>query len=159
MKSQYPVFSILTGGFRGKDRQNGVTLIEILVSILILSFGVLGVAALHTIALQGAQASYERTQAVKIAYETLDFIRAYRGNIVGPPPAYNLSQAELARVVAEAESSLQASNLVPCLRVSASADAQGEINVTVRWLENRNLATDEDCPDDGLGQYVARSRI
>lgn len=148
MKTRQTFKAEFGGGLDSRSGQSGVTLIEILVSILVLSFGVLGVAALHTISLQGAQSSYERTQAVKIAYETLDFIRANRG-----------AAGTIQQRADVAQTSLRASNLVPCLTITAAENTEGRVNVTVQWLENRNLATEEDCPEDGLGQYVAGSRI
>lgn len=157
MKTRHAFEAVDGGGLKSRAGQSGVTLIEILVSILVLSFGVLGVAALHTISLQGAQSAYERTQAVKVAYETLDFIRSYRGNIVAP--SGNINQGRLNDVVQEAENALVSANFIPCLTITAEPNAQGHINVTVQWLENRNLAVDEDCPEDGLGRYVAGSRI
>jgi len=63
-------------GFR---RASGVTLIEVLISLLVLSIGLLGVAALQGFTLQANQGAYFRTQAVNTAYEVADFIRTNRG--------------------------------------------------------------------------------
>jgi type IV pilus assembly protein PilV len=58
----------------------GVSLIEVLVAVLVLSVGLLGLAALQGFSLQANQGAYHRTQAVNVAYELADFYRVNRGN-------------------------------------------------------------------------------
>lgn len=58
----------------------GVTLIEVLVAVLVLSLGLLGYAALLAFSLKANQSANFRTQATVIAYEALDMIRANRVN-------------------------------------------------------------------------------
>jgi type IV pilus assembly protein PilV len=55
--------------------QRGATMIEILVAVLILSFGLLGMAALQTRALQGNQSSIQRSQAIMLANYMMDAMR------------------------------------------------------------------------------------
>lgn len=54
----------------------GFTLVEVLVALLILSVGLLGLAALQTFGMKYNQQSYQRTQAVFQAYDMIDRIRA-----------------------------------------------------------------------------------
>jgi type IV pilus assembly protein PilV len=54
----------------------GVTLIEVLVSMLILSFGLLGVAGLQTTSLRSNQNAYFRSQATAAASDIIDRMRA-----------------------------------------------------------------------------------
>lgn len=70
-------------------RQRGATLIEILVAVLILSFGLLGMAALQTRALQGNQSSLNRSQAVMLNNSMLDAMRIDRESAKGGN--YNLN--------------------------------------------------------------------
>lgn len=65
-------------GGRGRERQRGVSLIEVLVAVLILSFGLLGVAALQVRSLQGTQSSNFRSNAAALTQEIVDAIRANR---------------------------------------------------------------------------------
>lgn len=53
----------------------GFTLIEVLVALLVLSIGLLGLAALQNTALQFNTDSYQRTQATLLAYDILDRMR------------------------------------------------------------------------------------
>ncbi|MGD8940278.1 MAG: type IV pilus modification protein PilV [Gammaproteobacteria bacterium] len=59
-------------------RQNvkGVSLIEVLVSLLILSLGLLGVAGLQTTSLRSNQTAYFRSQATAAASDIIDRMRA-----------------------------------------------------------------------------------
>ncbi len=64
-------------------RQRGATLIEILVSVLILSFGLLGMASLQTRALQGNQSSVQRSQAIMLTQFIMDAMRVDRESAKG----------------------------------------------------------------------------
>ena len=57
-------------------RSDGVTLIEILVAILILSFGLLGSAGLQMAGLRAALGANQRTTATLLAYDVADRMRA-----------------------------------------------------------------------------------
>lgn len=60
------------------QNQRGVSLIEILVSIVIVCFGLLGVAGLLTTGLKSTQGSQIRTQASFLAYDMADRMRTNR---------------------------------------------------------------------------------
>lgn len=59
-------------------RQAGASLLEVLVSVLILAIGMLGIAALQSISLRNTQSASERTAAVIQTYAMLDMMRANR---------------------------------------------------------------------------------
>ncbi|RMO83780.1 hypothetical protein ALQ33_02494 [Pseudomonas syringae pv. philadelphi] len=61
---------------RTRHRQTGMTLIEVLVSVLILAIGLLGAAAIQLNALKYTDSSTMRSQASFIAYDMMDRIRA-----------------------------------------------------------------------------------
>lgn len=65
-------------GFRGPRRVTGVGMIEVLIAIVILAFGLLGIAALQMTALRGSQSSLQRSQATVQTYGILDAMRANR---------------------------------------------------------------------------------
>ena len=58
--------------------QRGVGLVEVLIALLVLSIGLLGLAALQTQALKFNQGAFLRTQATTLAYDILDRMRANR---------------------------------------------------------------------------------
>jgi type IV pilus assembly protein PilV len=63
---------------RGASRTRGFTLIEVLVSIVILSIGLLGIAKLMLFSSRSNDSAYLRSQATALAYEILDNMRANR---------------------------------------------------------------------------------
>ena len=74
----------------------GLTLVEILIALLVLSIGLLGLAALQTTSLRFNTSSYYRTQATALAYDFADRMRANRQAALAdqylvafqdPPPA------------------------------------------------------------------------
>jgi type IV pilus assembly protein PilV len=56
--------------------QRGFTLIEVLVSIVVLAVGLLGVAGLQMFSLKNTHSAYMRSQATLLAYDIIDSIRA-----------------------------------------------------------------------------------
>lgn len=58
--------------------ERGLTLVEILVALLILSIGLLGLAGLQTLSLTFNTSAYYRTQATALAYGLADRMRANR---------------------------------------------------------------------------------
>ncbi|WP_460120751.1 type IV pilus modification protein PilV [Pseudomonas sp. S2_C03] len=78
-----------------KRAQEGTTLIEVLVALLILSVGLLGAAAFQLNALKYTDSSRMTSQASFIAYDMLDRIRANSGAdyTVTPPTSGNPSVA------------------------------------------------------------------
>lgn len=59
-------------------RSRGFTLVEILVALVVLSIGLLGVAALQLTSLRNNHSSAMRTQATFLAYDIIDRMRANR---------------------------------------------------------------------------------
>lgn len=57
-------------------REQGTTLIEVLVSLLILSVGMLGMAGLQTVSLRNTQSAYYRTTATSLGAEIVELMRA-----------------------------------------------------------------------------------
>lgn len=125
--------------------QKGVGLIEVLVSVLVLSIGLLGVAALQASALRNNQSSLERSQAVVHSYAILDAMRANPANArVG---AYNLARtcvvsAGGSLVANEHRRWLQAlkddlgNDAATCGTIACAA---GVCAVTVEWDDSRGI--------------------
>ena len=71
------------------QRQDGVTLIEALVTLLVLSVGALGIASMQLAGLKYASGSYGRTQAVILADDMANRLKSNRQQALGAA-AYNL---------------------------------------------------------------------
>lgn len=58
------------------SNQRGISLIEVLVTVVILAFGLLGLAGLQMTGVRNNHTAYQRTQASSLTYEIMDRIRA-----------------------------------------------------------------------------------
>lgn len=83
-----------------------MTLVEVLVAMLIFSVGVLALTRLQILSLQSTQSAYLRTQAMTLAHEMIDQMRANRDDAnsgayvsdfsrCGSAPAMGTSRAEI----------------------------------------------------------------
>lgn len=61
-----------------QERWSGFTLVEVLVSLVILAVGLLGIAALYVDSLRASRTALLRTQAIAVASDLADRIRANR---------------------------------------------------------------------------------
>ncbi|MDJ0653996.1 MAG: type IV pilus modification protein PilV [Xanthomonadales bacterium] len=148
-------------------RQRGVTLIEVLVALLILSFGLLGLAGLQGISLRNNFNAYQRTQATNVSYELLDRIRANRQQLIlnGGPSAAQLG--EWADIVAATlpggvlEVVGAGGGAINC----SAADCA--ITVRVRWVDETiggvtggsNASGGYDTADTNLQWFEMETRI
>lgn len=111
-------------------------MIEVLVAVLVLSVGLLGLAALQSFSLQSGQSAYQQTQATNIAYELSDHMRANRSLIRagGAVPAID-------------QWNLLASQLLPngSISIVMVDAANGVVAITVSWSDQRL----EDAPEAG----------
>lgn len=109
-------------------RQSGSTLLEVLVAIVVLSFGLLGMAGLQAASLKSNQTALQRSQAVVLAYDIMDRMRSnykearageYLHLLDDPKPSAggNLAKRDL---------NLWLTRLTDVL----GADAQGQVCVT-----------------------------
>lgn len=65
--------------------QRGTTLIETLVALVVLSIGLLGIAALQMTSLRNNRGAHQRAQAEQLAYEIVDRMRANRTQALAAP--------------------------------------------------------------------------
>lgn len=127
-------------------RCRGLTLVEILVALLVLSIGLLGFAALQTTSLRFNTSAYYRTQATSLAYDLSDRMRAnrqaaldglYNMGFQDPPPA--CGAIAVAGTVPEQDLAIW-QNALAC-RIPQSTGAVvnngNEFTVTVRWDDSQ----------------------
>jgi type IV pilus assembly protein PilV len=84
-----PGASIMTVEKRWRQDHTGFTLLEVLIAVLILSIGLLGLASLQANGLRSNFSSYARSQAVILANDMADRIRANPVQAAAPIGAYN----------------------------------------------------------------------
>ena len=124
-------------------RQRGVTLIEILITLLVLAVGLLGLAALQGISLRSGQVAYNATQATNVAYEIADFARANRSN-VSTTMLEDFGDEIAQERLPDGDASV----------VWVSGIQQ--ITVTVTWTDDRVDSADDVFDDGGNFTFVTR---
>ena len=71
-----------------KHRNRGFTLIEVLVSLVILGLGLMGIAKLMLFSSHANDSAYLRSQATNLAYQILDDMRANNASLVSYSTAF-----------------------------------------------------------------------
>lgn len=122
------------------NRQSGVTLIEVLISLLVLGIGVLGAAALQLNALKYTDSATMNSQASFIAYDMMDRIRA------NPSGNYNITSISgVSNTTALTDPrALDLSDFASNITSMGGTGANGTINVTnnvavitITWNDSR----------------------
>ena len=140
---------------RGKRRQRGFTLLEILVALLVLSIGLLGLAGLQTFSLRNNHSALLRSQAVVLAYDALDRMRSNRDQaMLGTGSAYNTNYSQDAGSYSATDCSSNCTSSalatydlaawkadverLPGGQAQISIDANNKATVQVQWSDNRD---------------------
>ena len=145
------------------SNQAGFTLVEVMIAMIIFAIGLLGLAGLQATSLMNEHSSYTRSQAVLLAYEMADRMRA---NPDGGT-AYATATTETAADITGYSSTLCTANpcnpatmaiydlgswktALPTLLLSGQGQivntADTNYTITVHWDEDRTGATGTNCP-------------
>lgn len=121
---------------RRRQGQHGSTLIEVLISILVVAIGLLGYAGLLLNTQKKNNDAYYRTQATLMASDMLESMRAnsapalqgdYNIAVGSAPTASGMAGADLARWKSNLAEGLPAGN------GSVSVDLQGNATIVIQW--------------------------
>lgn len=146
-------------------RQSGFTMVEVLVSLLILGVGLMGLAGLQAHALRNNYNAYLRSQATFSVYEIIDRMRANRdyavdsqgydtafgqsvsggtcSSLCSPQAISNADRAQWLAMIAR----------LPGGEGSVDVDGNGLATVSVRWFDRR------DGDDTNYLTFTARSQL
>lgn len=128
---------------------SGMTLVEVLVATVIISVGLLGVAALQITSLRNNQNSAFRTQATALAQDIIDRMRANRTFALNPNYAYNVAigtaitlgttptraQSDLSEWKTAVQAQLPPTPNGTTADGSVNVNANGIATVTIQWGE------------------------
>ncbi len=166
--------------FAGTQRESGVTLIEILVAIVLLSIGLLGLAGLQLRGLQVNQGSALRSNAAIMAEDLADRMRAdlaasapggsFYGTYTaasGPTvtlPALTDWLAGLQNMpagVAVGQNVPCTGNVLPCVQVQALAVASPPtpVEIDVYWNDARAANAATKTPTNQVGSFKVVAEI
>ncbi|RUQ89032.1 type IV pilus modification protein PilV [Legionella septentrionalis] len=138
-------------------QQNGFSLLEVLVSVLVLAIGLLGIAALQLNMIRHNHSAQLRAVAVAQAGNMLDRMRAnYKGvqagfynNISGIPNAPNCTSCTNSQIAARDANEWNHANAVLLPSGQGSVASHGNrFLITVRWDNNRTGVTGTNCSGD-----------
>ena len=111
----------------------GMSLIEVMVSVLVLAVGLLGVAAMQSLALRGVQGSLESTQAVMATSSILESIRANRAQA----DAYNMAKLCSGTVTAS-DALAQSDKNAWLTSLKTTIGSGGELHAHLQWCCTRH---------------------
>lgn len=148
-----------------RSTSRGVGLIEVLITLIVLAVGMLGAAAMQLNSLKFNQGASERSQAVFLAYEIADAMRANRQVALtggydlalqsSAPAGSNVNQLDLIRW------RTALSERLPQGR-GAVARNGSIFTVTVQWSEDRHGQQDDASTsgvDESLSQFIFQTEI
>jgi type IV pilus assembly protein PilV len=138
-------------------RMRGISLIEVLVSVLVLGVGMLGIAAMQSMALRGGQSSLESTQAVMQTTAIIEAMRANSLNVASyntggmrcaAATATTLAGNDLNAWVSSLQNTITRGDATACGQIACVAD---DCLITVQW--------DDQRAGGGTRQIVTRASI
>jgi len=143
--------------FRSRRSQSGFSLLEVLIAILVLGFGLLGFALLQTNSVRFVQSANYRTQATTLAYDLIEQMRSNRFQAEWYTAASFDQGSQIAQTVCDpgagalaiAEKiSIWQCQVVKALGDDAGAEVifnDGEVTVAITWGDQR---WDPENPDE-----------
>jgi type IV pilus assembly protein PilV len=147
--------------------QAGSTLMEVLVALVVLSFGLLGQAGLQAAALKVNQGAMLRSHATTLAYDMLDSMRANPtfaaagSYVVGwgaVGPGANVASTDIAQWKARLAAMLPSGDGQICLSATANPGGCGAagnfVIIQIRWVETDDANQDRvlRAPVNVVGQ-------
>lgn len=139
-------------------RSKGVGLIEVLVTLLLLSTSLLAIATLQTRSLQFNQSAYLRSQANILAYDIIDRMRVNRDEVKNyslnfdddPPTGSTLADADMNGWLTQVQALLPDGEAeIACDDHAAGGVEVVKCKVSLRWTEKSLFGdVEEDELDD-----------
>lgn len=150
IRRQIPVMTL------GANRAlGGFTMIEVLVTVLVLSIGLLGLAGLQATSLRNNHSAYLRSQATVLAYDIADRMRANRssagaGNyVIGLGDDAPSGTAIAATDLSDWKAAL--AQLLPAGDGAIAIAADDTVTITVQWDDSRG--------QEAAKQFVVKTRL
>ena len=154
----------------GSRTQSGMTLIEVLVSVVVVSVGLLGIAALQVTTLQNTHNSMLRTQASALADDILDRMRSNRTAALNGDYNRVIGDAAPSATATRADNDMQEwyASLKTLLPNTQAGSADGEINIDaanrtatikIQWGETVSIKGSVNLGTDNALTFVTATEL
>lgn len=153
-----------------QHKQHGVSMIEILITMVVMAIGLLGLAGMQTTSLRNNQSAYHRSQAVIMANDILDRMRSNQVGVTGGNYNAVTSSTEFDTVTncttnvctteqmatydAQDWTSRLATVLPSGVGTVTGTGAGSLFSVTIRWDDSRSGATGTNCDSSDPGDLT-----
>ena len=114
--------------------QRGVTLLEVLISIVVLSVGLLGYAGLQTVSMKNNTSAFQRSQATMLTYDIVDRMRANKPNLA----SYSVAMGSIGSYADVISWKNEVAAALPDGDASVAVDLAGNATITIQWDDNRD---------------------
>ena len=126
-------------------RQSGTTLLEVLITVVLVSVGLLGLAGLQLATVQNTNSAGERFEATTLAQDILERMRANRLQALNGD--YNLDMADdpagADLVATDLDDWMAALETLPQGDGAIAVDADGLVTIDIQWTD----ASDDNAAD------------
>lgn len=128
--------------------QSGFSLVEVLITVVLVSIGLLGLAGLQLTSVQNSNSSGERFIATTLAQDILERMRANRNRAIGPGKVYNLAMGADPGVGGVEGDDLTAwtdalDAALPSGQGAVQVDNTNVATITVQWTDASNKNPDD----------------
>jgi len=141
------------------ELQRGTTMIEALISIVIIAIGLLGYAGLLLQSNKANLTAYQRSQATLLAYDIADAMRANRNNALAGQYNIALGTAAASGTSVPAQDLVRWKNNIsralPSGDGSIQTNGTGSATITIQWSNTSNVHAGEDTSTT----FVTQTRI
>lgn len=140
-------------------RECGMTLVEALVALVVLSVGLLGVAGLQLSSLRNNHNAHLRSQATALAYDIMDRMRANR--VAARAGEYNVAIDGTISGVTIAATDVNAWRAALAATLPAGEGAvdlvagTNQVTITIQWSER----VTEGSNEDSVVEFVTTSQL
>jgi len=143
------------------NKQQGFSLLEVLITLVILAIGLLGLAGLQATGLKNNLSAYHRTQATQLAYDIADRMRANIsaiGSYATNDPSAASTNAACLEVGAACTPTVMASHdlkewsqaitsELPFGQATITPNIAGIHKISIQWDDNRDGVADGNDPN------------
>ncbi|THF64666.1 type IV pilus modification protein PilV [Pseudothauera nasutitermitis] len=135
------------------NKQTGSSLLEVLVAMLVLAFGLLGLAGLQATSVRSNHSAYLRTQATLLAYDLADRMRAMQAAVENGD--YDDSSTG-------DERSAWNQSVTRALGAGATGTVVrngGFVTITIAWDDNRGRIRQSGAADENAQSFVYETEL